>query len=231
MTVTHYNHYRIKDISNKTSVLSYSPVDVLLIGSTGAGKSSTLSAIFSKEVSKIGIGVNPETSEIRDYSLENGLRFWDTPGFGDSTSNDEIYSKEILEMLKWDIDNDSKYAFIDMVVIILDASTRDMCTSFNLIKSILSVLKDSTRLVIGLNQADFAMKCNNFNIYRNEPSYELEKFLIDKKLSVKKRIKDSIGLESIHIIEYSALTGYNMDKFLDLIIDNIPTNKRLLGYY
>ena len=86
-------------------------------------------------------------------------------------------------------------------------------------------------IVIGFNQADFAMKCNNFNIYRNEPSYELEKFLIDKKLSVKKRLKDSIGLESINIIEYSAITGYSIDRFLDLIIDNIPRNKRLLGYY
>lgn len=220
------NYYRIKDVSIKLSILNYSPIDVLLIGSTGSGKSSTLNSIFCNEVSKIGFGVNPETLYIKDYLLENGIRFWDTPGLGDSILNDKIYYEKIFEVLKWKIKYDDKYAFIDMVVIILDASIRDMGTSFNIINKILTILKESHRLVIGLNQADFAMKSNNFNKEINEPSLELKNFLQEKKISIQKRIKESIGLDNINIIEYSALTGYNIDKFLDLIIDNIPKNKR-----
>ncbi|MBR3735698.1 MAG: hypothetical protein IKN07_07435 [Lachnospiraceae bacterium] len=37
-------------------------VNILVVGATGVGKSSTINALFNMEIAKVGIGVDPETS-------------------------------------------------------------------------------------------------------------------------------------------------------------------------
>ena len=58
------------------------PVDVLVVGATGTGKSSTLNAIFGATVAKVGTSANPETQHISAYSLHDYIRFHDSPGLG-----------------------------------------------------------------------------------------------------------------------------------------------------
>ncbi|OQA74142.1 MAG: hypothetical protein BWY32_03698 [bacterium ADurb.Bin243] len=89
-------------------------------------------------------------------------------------------------------------------------------------------LKDVTRLVIGLNQADFAMKGKNFIHKDNMPDNTLLKFLSDKAFSIQHRLK-SLTSVTVPLTFYSAETGYNVTEFLDMIIDNIPDKKRYLG--
>ncbi|WRC43756.1 50S ribosome-binding GTPase [Helicobacter pylori] len=55
-------------------------MNILLMGATGAGKSSLINALFGKEVAKAGVG-KPLTQHLGKYTdEEKGLIFWDTKG-------------------------------------------------------------------------------------------------------------------------------------------------------
>ena len=82
--------------------------------------------------------------------------------------------------------------------------------------------------MIAINQADVAMKGRHWNKKNNRPDAVLEKFLQEKVISVKKRIYESTGVDVISPVCYSGEYGYNIKKLMDLIIDNIPVERRPL---
>ena len=101
--------------------MGINPLDVMVTGVTGAGKSTTLNSLFQKEIAVVGKGVDPETMTLDNYSLNDFFRLWDTPGLGDSSQKDQEHSKKIIELLYKDYYKDDKqYGFIDMVLIIIE---------------------------------------------------------------------------------------------------------------
>lgn len=211
-------------------------VNIMLAGATGSGKSSTINALFNMEVAKIGVGVDPETDCIAKYELDN-LIIWDTPGLGDGVENDERITRDIIKKLN-ELDEDLN-PVIDMVVVILDASSKDLGTSYDLINKVLipclgeEAAKE--RILIALNQSDIAMKGNHWDVDKNEPDEVLKDFLIKKAESVQKRIKEGTGLD-IKPIYYCAgykedgknqRKPYNLTKLLYYIVKAIPKDKRL----
>lgn len=171
-------------------------VNIMLTGATGSGKSSTINALFHMEVAKVGVGVDPETTCIDKYELDN-LIIWDTPGLGDGVENDEKITRDIIKKLN-EMDEECN-PLIDMVVVILDASSKDLGTSYDLINKVLvpclgeEAAKE--RILIALNQSDIAMKGTHWNAERNEPDEVLKEFLKKKADSVHKRIKEGTGLD------------------------------------
>ena len=210
-------------------------VNIMLAGSTGAGKSSTVNALFNMDVAKVGVGVDPETSVIEKFELDN-LVIWDTPGLGDSKDNDERIRRSILEKLN-DLDEDGN-PLIDLVVVILDSSSKDLGTSYELINDVLiPALGDDAkdRILLALNQADIAMKGTHWNEEENAPDDVLREFLRKKAASVQERVNDATGL-SIRPIYYCAgykeeggeqRKPYNLTKLLYYIIKSVPKDKRL----
>lgn len=130
--------YRESDVERNLSIARFRPLDVLVIGGTGAGKSSTLNALFGREVSEVGRGCDPQTMQIGEYSFSDGMRFWDTPGLGDGMENDRRFSKNLIDKLyeTYTLDN-QKYGFIDNVLVILDGSGRDMGTAYRILNDII----------------------------------------------------------------------------------------------
>ena len=210
-------------------------VNIILVGATGSGKSSTVNALFNMDVAEVGVGVDPETDLITSYELEN-LTIWDTPGLGDGVKNDEAYNKMLVDKLS-ELDENGD-PLIDLVLVILDASSKDLGTSYDLINNViipcLGEDKES-RVIVGLNQADVAMKGKHWDYEKNEPDEVLLDFLKKKAESVQDRINEGTGL-NIKPVFYCAgykengeeqCRPYNLTKLLYYIINSIPREKRI----
>ncbi len=210
-------------------------INLMITGATGCGKSSTINALFDMEVAKVGVGVDPETMEITKYELDN-LILWDSPGLGDGKEADNRHAKNIIKKLN-ELDENNNL-LIDLVLVILDGSTRDLGTSYELINNVIipnlgENKKD--RILVAINQADAAMKGRHWDYNTNKPDGELEKFLEEKIVSVKNRIKEGTGID-IEPIYYSAgykennekqCQPYNLSKLLSYIVKFTPKEKRL----
>lgn len=234
--------------------------NIMLVGATGCGKSSTINALFSvgespeketgeeddgfeektanktyAEVAKVGSKADPETRDIEKYRIGN-LVLWDTPGLGDGTEIDEHHKEVITELLREEDDDGN--ALIDLVLVIMDGSTRDLGTSYKILNDvIISELKDDkNRILIALNQADIAMKTGrHWNYEKNEPDEALVQFLEEKVESIKTRIKEDSDLD-IEPVYYCAgyeeeggdvVRPYNLSKLLYYIMQSLPEQKRV----
>lgn len=221
--------YRVDDIDMNLRVANFRPLDVLVIGGTGAGKSSTINAMFEKEVAKVGRRCDPETMNIRSMELNDLLRFWDSPGLGDNVSSDRRYSKELVDLLYKDYYLDShRYGLIDTVLVILDGSSRDMGTTYKILNEIVAPNFPNDRIIVGINQADMAMKGRHWDVNNNCPDTILSEFLDEKENSVRSRLEEATGVRVTKPVYYSAERGYNVEKLLDMIIDNMPRERRTL---
>jgi predicted GTPase len=222
-----YSKYRFDEVRNRLATAGFNPLDVMVTGVTGVGKSSTLNALFEKEVAKVGGGVAPETMDIESYSFNGGgIRFWDTPGLGDGVEADKRHTQKITQLLKKAYGSNNEYGFIDLVLIIIDAGSKDLGTSYELInKVVTSMFPQNGRLLVALNQCDMALKGKGWGSLKNEPSQELIQHLEQKVVSISSRIRETTNL-NVSPIYYSAAHGYNIQALLDLIIDHIPSSRR-----
>lgn len=214
--------------------LSEQKTNLMITGATGCGKSSTINALFGMEKAKVGVGVDPETMDIQRYDLEN-LILWDSPGLGDGREADERHTRNIVSKLTEKDANGN--LLIDLVLVILDGSTRDLGTSYDLItKVIIPNLgpNQKNRILVAINQADAAMKGKHWDEENSMPDEKLVEFLDEKAASVHRRIKEATGVD-IEAIYYSAgymedgvqAKPYNLSKLLYYIIRYTPKEKRL----
>lgn len=217
-----YRHHDIQSHISRNELLV--PLDVLLVGGTGTGKSSTLNALFNSTIAKVGHGVDPETQEISAHKLHSYLRFHDSAGLGDGKEKDLTHSKNITsELLRTCNDGNG---FIDLVMVLLDGSSRDLGTTFSLIESVILKSIESKRVIVAINQADMAMKGRYWDSQLNKPESTLIDFLEEKSWSVKHRINESTDLSINKPVYYSAKYNYNIKVLLDHIINHFPTSRR-----
>lgn len=211
-------------------------INLLITGATGCGKSSTINALFGKEVSKVGQGADPETMTISRYELDN-LVIWDSPGLGDSPEKDDIHAKKIIDLIHEK--DDEGNALIDLVLVIIDGSGRDMGTSENLIINVIipALGKErKDRILVAINKCDMVDSGRHFNLELNKPDAKLEKSLEEKTKSVHDRIYNATGV-NIEPICYAAGfkeddedqdPPYNLSKLLYFIIKHTPKQKRIV---
>ena len=224
-----YKNYRIDDIKYKLSIAKFRPLDVMVTGVTGAGKSTTLNSLFEKEVAKVGTGVEPETMGLDSYELSDMIRFWDTPGLGDGVEKDKVHGKKLVDLLYKPYHLESNtYGLIDLVLVIIEGANRDMGTTYKLLNEIIVPNFQKERILVAINQCDVAMKGRHWNHKMNKPEANLYDYLEDQATSIQRRVKEATGVSIMKPIYYSAEYGYNVNKLLDFLIDNIPKSRRNL---
>lgn len=221
-----HTNYRQAELVNKVERGGFGVLDVMVTGVTGAGKSTTLNSIFRKEVAQVGSGVDPMTMELDSYAFCSVFRLWDTPGLGDGAAADIRHAKKLIQLLNKTYGNSSQYGWIDLALVIVDGSTRDMGTVYHLINDILLPNIQSDRILAAINQADMAMCGRHWDNGVNRPDATLEAFLREKACSVQSRIKEAAGVTVPLPVYYSAEKDYNIPALLDMIIDFVPAHRR-----
>lgn len=210
-------------------------INLMLVGATGSGKSSTINSIFNTKMAKVGIGVDPETKDIECYQLEN-LTIWDTPGLGDGRESDREYAGQITRKLS-EVDENG-VPIIDLVMVVIDGSSKDLSTTYEVINNVIlpSLTKENAhRILIAVNQADLAMKGTHWDAENNCPDEVLKKFLEDKCRSIKKRVLEGTGIEFEPMYYCAGYTDendvqskpYNLTKLLYHIVLSLPVEKRI----
>lgn len=212
-------------------------INVLLIGGTGVGKSSTINALFQGKglntPAKVGQTSNPETMDVTPYDLGN-LIVWDAPGLGDTTEKDQVHRRKIIETLQKK--DPHGQPLIDLIFLVLDASNRDFSSAYTLIKEVVlpNLHSDDRKcLLIGINRADIALSGRHWNKEKSQPEPKLIERLNEQVQTVKSRIKADTGLD-VDPIYYSAgykdedeaQRPYNLQKLLSFILDRLPEKKR-----
>ncbi|MCL1987217.1 MAG: 50S ribosome-binding GTPase [Firmicutes bacterium] len=210
----------------------HTKANILITGATGCGKSSTINAMFDMEKAKVGVGVDPETMDISQFKLGN-LTLWDSPGLGDGKDKDRQHSKNITDLLHKKDENGD--LLIDVVLVLLDGSTKDLGTSYELINTvIIPNLHDPKRLLIGINKADAMLNNRHWDSENSKPLPKLQDTINEKIDSVSQRIFESTGVK-VEPVAYSAgfkeeglpqEKPYNLAKLLHYLIAKIPNEKR-----
>ena len=229
LIMTSFKYYRKNDIEKKLEKARFRPLDVMVTGVTGAGKSTTLNTIFRKNVATVGNGVDPETMYLDYYLLNDVFRLWDTPGLGDGVANDETHKRKLIDLLYKTYSLDGNiYGWIDSVIVVLEGLNRDMGSTYTLLNEVIVPNIQADRILVVINQADMAMKGRHWNKETNRPDEVLVDFLERQALSIQNRVKEATGVTIRKPVYYSAEYGYNIEKLLDFIIDNMIVERRPL---
>jgi hypothetical protein len=219
--MTNFQTYREYEIGCKLG--DNLPLDVMVVGATGAGKSSLVNALCGGKVARVGEGVDPETMDVKRYELNNHFCVWDTPGLGDSAVADARHKRKIVDSLLMTYEsNGRRYSFMDMVLVVLEGGIRDMGSCYSLLNEVIVPNIDRERILVAINQADIAMKGTHWDSVFNRPDAVLESFLRDKAESVRRRVYEATGVSIRTPVCFSAETGYNMKSVVDAVVEQIP---------
>lgn len=235
----HADKLNITELKALLDKIQNTKINILTIGATGVGKSSTISALFKNyglEVDiAIGESAKPQTMSVDPYELDN-LVIWDTPGFGDSTEKDAIHKDKIIDILRKK--DEDGFPLIDLIFLIIDGSHKDLGSAFDLFKNVVvPELGDDIhgRVLIGLNKADKVLHASFWDEETNSPKEKLDLELEKRRNDYIERIKEETGLElnpmyycAGEIYEGEVLRHpYNLQKLLSHILDRLPAKKRI----
>lgn len=179
-------------------------VQVMFVGKSGYGKSTTLNKIVGKEVFDTD-DITACTKELysANYRLKRKsthfLAFCDLPGIGESKRADEQYYEWYRSMLLKS----------HCVVYVLRADQRDYAIDQILFKEMFKTNTDKQKVIIAVNYADKIEPMSRTTNLTSEQKRNLEIKI--------KTIKKLFEVSESNIIYYSAIDTYNINLLMEKI--------------
>jgi uncharacterized protein len=179
-------------------IVAQKPVNILIIGRTGAGKSSLINTLFQDELA--AVDVLPSTNKIQNYhwETENGeiLNLWDTPGY-------EQVKREDLRDLVIDYASNA-----DLLLLVTPALDPALQMDVDFIQDVKSEVADLPIITI-VTQVDRLRPIREW-----QPSYNWQKGEKPKEISIREAT------------EYrQQLLGNFSDLVLPIVTDDSKNNR------
>lgn len=187
---------------------------IVLIGKTGVGKSSTINKLFNPQPNLPVDHIEPATIEVLKLHLgdRGQLIVVDSPGLGAGEESDRRNISAYKEILSES----------DVAVWIIKADDRTLGIDQSFITQVLPE-KLKGRLVVGINQIDKIEPAEWSKKY-NLPSRQQEENIKRKEESVI-RVFASQGIEPSSVVSYSALKNYRLTKLFRAMVDACPPER------
>uniref|UniRef100_A0A1X7TUA5 G domain-containing protein n=1 Tax=Amphimedon queenslandica TaxID=400682 RepID=A0A1X7TUA5_AMPQE len=159
------------------------PVNIVVVGPAGVGKSTLINAMFGKEIAEVGRGAESVTSNVRAYEEKHmgiKMRFYDTVGFSDTKGRSEY---DIL----LDIAEHGKF---DLILICSKLENRADRTMFMELASVLNEDMWKSAIVV-LTFANIFIQLENVK-KSNDLEGEIRRRIDEHKASVKIQISKEL---------------------------------------
>lgn len=187
--------------------------NVIFIGKTGYGKSTTLNAIVGKDVFETNdIGSCTKSLYKATYQLKDKDNSYfslvDLPGIGENLSQDIKYREWYYEF--WN--------YCETVVYILRCDQRDFSLDEDIFSTIFKSELEKKKVILALNYVDKIEPINRKSAFI--PT-EAQIININKKVN---EVSEIFGIPKSRIISYSATEKYNIDKLVECIVENTKRN-------
>lgn len=225
--------HRSKLMEAYRNYINETSLNILIVGATGSGKSTTIKALFRDageecdiEVKGGGLAV---TKVIKKYEIGENFVVYDSPGLGDGSAEDAAHTRAIQALLREK--NSTGDALIDLVLVIVNAAVgRDLGSTYKTVEVVAEAIaaEDRDRILIAINKCDQAPSDpdERWDYEANQPSAAQKEALEEMVAAIKTRLKESANLDC-EPIYYAAghysekkdkhYPSYNLPKLLDYL--------------
>jgi uncharacterized protein len=154
-------------------IVAQKPVNILIIGRTGAGKSSLINTLFQNELAAVDVLPSTDTIQNHHWETENGetLNLWDTPGY-------EQVKREDLRDLVIDYASNA-----DLLLLVTPALDPALQMDVDFLQDVKSEVADLPIITI-VTQVDRLRPIREW-----QPPYDWEKGEKPKEISIREATK------------------------------------------